>query len=307
MRRNHLLSGVIGLGLLGGLGLRPIEAGEGLQAGTYQPTRTDTVTTQLGPGSLVNVRLQDGSQFLGTLQSETPDALTVATSFGEVKIARSKIKELTRVDVKDVYKGEYWYPDPNQTRSFVFPTASTLPEKKGSYENYYLIFNSLHVGLSNNVMLSIGIAPLPEAAILTFGPKIRVYQNPTKTVEAAIGTHFFVASGDGESVAAIMPYGVLSLGRSSKGRFNIGAGGIAVENERAGFLNLSGDVRAAKQVKLMGELFVLSADDETEVFPIYGFRFFSERLSVDLGFWNYPGEEDLTPIGSPLVSFVFRF
>jgi hypothetical protein len=57
----------------------------------------------------------------------------------------------------------------------------------------------------------------------------------------------------------------------------------------------------------MGELFILSADSETHTLPIYGLRFFSEKLAFDLGFWNLPGEEDATFLGTPLASFVFQF
>ena len=253
------------------------------------------------------VRLQDGGQIVGELKQETPDELTLIASFGEVKIARSKIKELTRITPRDIRKGEYWYPDPNQTRAFVFPTASTLPSGKGFYENYYLLFHSVHVGFTDNAMFSAGVALFPEGKILTVGPKLRVYQNPAKTVEAAVGGHLFIASGDDETGKAFIPYGVLSLGRPSQGRLNIGAGGIAVEGESAFFLNLSGDARLTRRVKAVGEVFVFSVDSETRAFPIYGLRFFSEKLAFDLGFWNIPDSKDLTAIGTPLVNFVFRF
>jgi hypothetical protein len=254
------------------------------------------------------IRLRDGGQIVGELKQETPDELTLIASFGEVKVARDKIKEMTRITAQDIRKGEYWYPDPNQTRAFVFPTASTLPSGKGFYENYYLLFHSVHVGFTDNAMFSAGVALFPEGGkVLTVGPKLRVYKNPAKTAEAAVGGHLFVVAGDDESGKAFIPYGALSLGRPNQGRLNIGAGGIAVEGESAFFLNLSGDARLARRVKAMGEVFVFSVDGETRAFPIYGLRFFSEKLAFDLGFWNIPDEKDLTAIGTPIVNFVFRF
>ena len=302
MRPRRFLYWIAGFILLTGLSTRSISAQEA------SASQTVPALLNLQIGDRFVIRLQDGGQIVGELKQETPDELTLTTSFGEVKIARSKVKELTRITARDIHGGEYWYPDPNQTRAFVFPTASTLASGKGFYENYYLLFHSVHVGLTDNAMFSAGVALFPEGGkILTVGPKLRVYQNRTKTIEAAVGAHLFVAAGDDEAGKAFIPYGALSLGRPNQGRLNIGAGGIAVEGESALFLNLSGDARLSRQVKAMGEVFLFSVDGETRAFPIYGLRFFSEKLAFDLGFWNIPDEKDLTPIGTPLVNFVFRF
>ncbi len=267
-----------------------------------------TAQADFQAGNSFVIRLRDGGQIVGELRQETPDELVLITSFGEVTVARSKIKDMTRITVRDIHRGEYWPSDPNPTRAFVFPTASTLPGGKGFYENYYLLFHSVHLGWADNAMLSAGFALFPEGGkVLTVGPKFRVYQNRAKTVEAAVGGHLFVASGDGESGKAFFPYGVLSLGRPNQGRLNIGAGGVVVDGEKAFYLNLSGDARLTRRLKAMGEVFVLSIDGEPRAFPIYGLRFFSEKLAFDLGFWNLPGEDDLTAVGTPMVNFVFRF
>jgi hypothetical protein len=257
--------------------------------------------------TLYIIKLRDGSQIIGALRHETADEITVGASFGETKIVRSNIKEMTRVEAKDVHKGEYWSPDPNQTRSLVFPTASTLPAKKLLFENYYLIFNSLHFGATDKVMFSLGIAPLPGAAIFTFGPKAKVYHNPSKTVEVAVGGHLFAVSDGSQSEAVVLPYGVVSFGNAGRGRFNVGGGGIDLHGESAYFVNMSGDVRVARGVKLMGEMFIFSADRRTRALPMYGARFFSEKLSCDVGFWNIPEEQDFTPLGTPMVSLTVRF
>ena len=73
------------------------------------------------------------------------------------------------------------------------------------------------------------------------------------------------------------------------------------------FLTVSGSLRVSRRVKLMAEVFSVWDEDGSEVIPMYGLRFFSERLAFDLGFWNFPDEEDLLVVGTPMANFVFGF
>ena len=271
-----------------------------------QPARALRART-LKVGDTLTIKVRDGSQIVGRLVGETADQLTLTTSYGEVRIARAEIAEWARIEPEDIREGGYWFPDPNRTRSFVFPTASTLRQGAGLYENYYLFFNSVHFGVTDRAMLSGGIVPLPGAMILAFGPKLRIYQHPTKMVEAAVGAQWYLLSGDSDSETLFVPYGVLSLGRSDRSRLSVGGGSIRAEEEDLSLLTVSADLRLSKRVKLMGEVFSVRGDDESEVIPIYGLRFFSERLAFDLGFWNFPGEEDLLALGTPMANFVFGF
>lgn len=258
-------------------------------------------------GERFAVDLLDGSQVVGELKSRTSDELTLITSFGEAKVACSRVKALTPLTAEDIHGGEYWHPDPNRTRAFVFPTASVLPRGKGFYENYYILFNSVHYGVSDRMMVSSGFVPFSEAIVLSFGPKFQVYQNREKTAEAAVGAQVFVGTGDGESSALLVPYGVLSFGKSGKARLSIGTGGILERNGSAFLLNMSSDYRLNRRLKLMGEVFALLVEGERHILPIYGLRFFSEKLAFDLGFWNIPGEQDFMLFGTPFANFVFSF
>ena len=205
-------------------------------------------------------------------------------------------------------KDRDWYPDPNQSRTFVFPTGSTVPSGEFSYENYYLFLNNVQYGIIDQAMFSLGVVPLPEeAAIITFGPKVRVYQHPTKKFEAAVGGHVYIGTDGDETITLFVPYGAMSYGNPDMGRLHVGAGGLIIEDERAFMFNLSGDIRVMKRIKLMGEMFVVSADQETHAFPIYGLRLVGQKSSVDFGFIKVLDEDNLTPLGWPLIKYVRQF
>jgi hypothetical protein len=191
--------------------------------------------------------------------------------------------------------------------TFLFPTASTLPRGGVSYKNYQIFLHDIQMGITDGITLSAGFMLVPGAGGVSLGPKIRIYRNADKRVEAAIGARFFGGTGEGESVGMLFPFGVVSLGASARGRLNLGAGGIVVDGRGVSFLSLGGEVRPARRLKLMGEMLVFRRCGKPTVFPTYGLRFLSERLAFDLGFCNILGEGDLTPIGTPMISAAFRF
>ena len=55
----------------------------------------------------------------------------------------------------------------------------------------------------------------------------------------------------------------------------------------------------------MTENYLVPNDDVTSVIS-YGLRFFGEKLSADLAFWNAPGEIAVFP-GVPYVDFSVKF
>ena len=56
----------------------------------------------------------------------------------------------------------------------------------------------------------------------------------------------------------------------------------------------------------MTENYLIPDDDDVRAVISYGLRFFGEKLSADLAFWNSPGMEMVFP-GIPYVSFSVKF
>ena len=68
---------------------------------------------------------------------------------------------------------------------------------------------------------------------------------------------------------------------------------------------LGGETRLSRRVSFVTENYLIPNDDVNSVIS-YGLRFFGEKLSADLAFWNAPGNEMVFP-GIPYVAFSVKF
>ena len=302
MRPNSLTRAIAFIGLVA---LPAMAETEPSAADLTEPVTEPQASEGTG-GHDVHVSLHDGSLLIGKLSQETPDTLTLDTTIGQIKIGRIDIKTLDRVAAKEI-RGGYLAGDPMRTRAFVFPTAATLPKGQLVYENYYLFFNNLHLGVSDRATVSFGLTPLPDAALVSVGSKLQLWHSPSSGTAAAVGVNMIGFAGGDESGSVFLPHGVMSIWGSDRATLNLGGGAAISDDGTAGFFDVSGSLRLTDHVTAMGEMIITSADDERQVLPIYGLRFHNGKMAFDLGFWNIPDERDATLLGTPLASFVFRF
>jgi hypothetical protein len=68
---------------------------------------------------------------------------------------------------------------------------------------------------------------------------------------------------------------------------------------------LGAESRLSRRVSFVTENYLIPNDDVQGVIS-YGLRFFSEKLSTDLAFWNAPGSQMVFP-GIPYVAFTVKF
>jgi small nuclear ribonucleoprotein (snRNP)-like protein len=99
----------------------------------------------------VRIRMQDGTVYEGYRNAEDKNSHTVHTSAGRVIYDPKKVVEIRVIDES---KAEY-FDYPYSTRYFFTPTAIPMRKGKRYYSNQYLLLNSFHYGLSDNV--SIGV------------------------------------------------------------------------------------------------------------------------------------------------------
>jgi hypothetical protein len=68
---------------------------------------------------------------------------------------------------------------------------------------------------------------------------------------------------------------------------------------------LGAESRLSRRIAFVTENYVIPNEDVSSLIS-YGLRFFGEKLSVDLAFWNAPGNEMRFP-GIPYVAFSVKF
>jgi hypothetical protein len=222
-------------------------------------------------------------------------------------LARSAIRELTTVAARDIHDGEYWFPNPNTTRLFFGPTGRTLPSRTSYYSNTYLWLNGVYTGVTDNFTIggSVTVLPGSNQQIGYITPKLGVYSNEDLNVSVGglLGYNGF--GGNNRERQFGILYSVATIGSadlSATGGIGWGYQGSGLSKQPATMLG--GAARISRGVALLTENYYISAVGHSALLG-YGIRFFGEKLSVDLAFFN-PSTGGVLP-GIPFVSFSKNF
>ena len=253
-----------------------------------------------GNGMYFLFYMKDGSFLHGKIVSQNETDLEVETkSIGKQKIPLERIKEMRRINEKDIRrKGKYWYPNMNAARYFFSPSAIPQNENEGNYQVADVLVNSMNYGVTKNFSLGGG-------AILPFG----VFIMPKYAHEL---TDILHVGGCGFYAQTLLKYkkrnykgggllGLLTVGNGNNNlTFGLGTG-FEGTNEDMYFLpkpaiQVSATLRISRRIAFVGENFFLPARKkyytaEGKVYEfgydkyfMYGFRLLKERASLDAGF-----------------------
>ncbi len=261
--------------------------------------------------------LQDGSQFVGNFLQKDSELVVIKTaSISKIEIPIQKIKSIEIVDPANMKNGEYWLPNPNKTRYLFAPSAFTLKNGEGYYQNTYLFVNSINVGITDNISIGGGIEFLSTFGSLTEGSFQPVFFiTPKIGFKVAEKVHlgagllyvsvpeFFSDSRTGLGIA----YGIGTYGTEDH-NITLGIGWGVVEGEFSSkpIIAISGMTRIARKTALVTENWFFPADPYYGVIS-YGIRFFGEKLTVDLALLNNADIASSIFIGIPYVDFVVKF
>lgn len=259
------------------------------------------------------LRTRDGSTLIGRLVAETPDSIQFESSGTIFTIARQQIAELRAIAPGQLRSGQYWSPDPNRTRLFFAPTARMLAKGEGYFSDTYILLLTVAGGVTSSFTMGGGMSLIPSTNpqnnIFFLTPKIGLVERPDFALAAGalVGFAGFEDVERRDRSFGIL-YGVGSFG-SADSHLDIGAGwgyaGGRVSGDPA--IMVGGATRVARRVSLLTENYFVPSVSENGLIS-YGFRFFGEKLSVDLAFANAVGPNTtlLFP-GVPYVAFAVKF
>jgi hypothetical protein len=274
-----------------------------------QVVSADSVRAPAPPVSHL-LRTVGGSTYLGRLVANGTgaDSIRFETDGGILTVPKTAVRELVSVSPSDMHDGEYWFPNPNATRLFFAPTGRMLSRGEGYYSNTYLFFNGVSRGVTDNFSIGGNVTVFPSSTrqLGYLTPKLGVYtsENVNVGVGALLGYNGF-GSTDTERQFGIL-YSVATVGSPDlSGTAGIGWGyqGAKLANQPA--VMIGGVARVSRRMALVTENYYLSAGSETHTILGYGFRFFGEKLSVDLAFLN--STSDAVFPGIPFISFAVKF
>jgi hypothetical protein len=270
-----------------------------------EPTARDTAQTD--SSQMYVLRTRDGSLFIGRLVRATIDSVYFISAGGPITVPRSTVVELRQLGRGAMRQGVYWPPNPGDTRLFFAPTGRMLEKGEGYFSDTYLFFLNFVGGVTSRFTFGGGFSIFPFSDfsdnIFYVTPKLGVVQTPNLNV--AVGA--LVAAVGGEGSFGIV-YGVGTVG-SPDASVSFGTGVAYADGDLADqpLVMFGGERRVARRLSLVTENYVVPSDDAGTLLS-YGVRFFGDRLSVDLAFWNLFGDDvDTIFPGIPYVAFAVRF
>jgi hypothetical protein len=270
------------------------------------------VTIRIPDSTQVQVmRLRDGSSIVGRVTEIGTDTIRFVGKAGTLSVARADIAELREVATSALRSGEVWPENPNATRLLFGPTGRTLAKGEGYFNDTYLFLLSVHGGITSRFSLGGGMTVLPlddfTDNALYIMPKIGVYASPKFNV--AVGGLAGIVGGlvdEDENAGFGIAYAVATAGSTNASvTFGTGVAYAAGEIARTPVAMLGAEKRLGRRVSFVTENYLIPNDDANAVIS-YGLRFFGEKLSADLAFWNAPGNAFIFP-GIPYVAFSVKF
>jgi len=117
----------------------------------------------------------DGNKYIGTLVEFNGPSLVLKTpNLGVITINKFDIRKMTLIEPGKVKDGNYWQDHMQSTRHFWSPNSYGLKKGEAYYQNVWIFFNQVSVGVTDNILLGGGMIP----AFLIAGSPTPVWFTP---------------------------------------------------------------------------------------------------------------------------------
>lgn len=176
---------------------------------------------------IVEIETLDGNRFTGRLLQDDGNMVVVMTqTAGKITLARAAIKRIDMLQASQLRADGYWTDNPQATRNFWAPTGYGLKPGEGYYQNIWVLFNQVSVGLTRHLSLGVGMVPLflfgSPSSPVWLTPKLSLPLSKDKVnvgIGALIGTTTVGEKGNGFGIV----YGSTTFG-SRDMNFTVGVG-----------------------------------------------------------------------------------
>lgn len=279
-----------------------------------EQSQSDSLSiTKPSPDAMYRIKLQDGSEFFGRIISRNSQETKIALkNGGELTIKNENINSMELIKTEDFREGGYWFKNPNPSRYLISSSGFNLEPGEGYFQNVWVIFNSVQVGVTDWFSLGVGIELISLFAgtpIYYVYPKIAF--EVTDNFRAGVGfTYFNIAglSDDFNSSGMGLGYGMATYGTRDD-NITLGLGfSFGEEFNSTPSFTLSGMTRVSKHLGLVSENWFISDDNGKYYYLLsYGIRFIWEGITVDLAFINNSDIAEGLVIGIPFLDFVVNF
>jgi hypothetical protein len=247
-------------------------------------TQTTTDTT-----AVFQVETLDGNVFTGTLIHQDSLSVRLKTGkLGELTFQRSDIKSFKELKGVVQADGRLWLPNPQSARYFWAPNGYGLEKGEGYYQNIWILYNQVSVGLTKNFSIGAGMLPLflfgGAATPVFLVPK---FSFPLLKEKVNLGAGAFLGTILGEETGVFgLLYGTSTFGSRDK-NLSVGlAYGFAGDQMMdIPIINISGMVRVGPRGYLLTENYIITGGGETVVILSLGGRTIFRNVGLDYSLW----------------------
>jgi hypothetical protein len=233
------------------------------------------------------IETTDGNQYIGTILFQDQEITKFRTeSIGEITILNKDIISRTLIDDRRVVGGRFWFDNPQATRYFYMPNGYGLKKGEGYYQNVWILFNQVAVGITDNISIGAGLVPLflfagtPTPFWLTPKFSVPVVKDKFNVgAGALLGTVF----GEGRSGFGVL-YGLSTLGTVDKNiTLGLGWGFAGGEVADSPTISLSGMIRTGDRGYIISENYYINTGYENLALISFGGRRLIGKVGLDFG------------------------
>lgn len=262
--------------------------------------------------SLIKIKGDAGLTYVGTIiERNDKEIILLTEGKTKVHIPIETIQDIRSIPSSHFHDGEYWFPNPNETRYLYAPSAFNLKKGEGYYQNTYLFINSFNYGFTDNFSFGVGFEFLSTFGsfggdfnpIFFLTPKysMQVSENLRVGIGVLYGNVSDLVGGFG------VGYGLATYGNPEhNATLGLGFGFFDGDFSKDPVITISGMTRISRRISLVTENWFFPADVYRGILT-YGIRFFGESMSVDLALINNSDIATAFPIGIPYIDFVVKF
>lgn len=208
---------------------------------------------------LYKIKTVNGIEIEGTKIAEDELSITILTTFGEVKLNRSEIKSIKKLENYSLKDGEVWSENLQATRYFWQPNGYGLKKGEGYYQNIWVFFNQASYGITDKFSISAGLVP-----VFLFGGGLEYtpvwvvpkFSLPIIDDKVSVGIGTLIGSMPGEMQAGVfgIGFGTVTWGARDKNvTFGFGIPFVGDEVSSTMLITLNGMYRVSKKNYLVVE------------------------------------------------------
>jgi hypothetical protein len=235
--------------------------------------------------TLYKIETRDGNEFIGRIVTQDQTTIVFQTEkFGEITINKSDVKSIIAILKGRSQDGSYWFENPQATRYFWQPNGYGLRKGESYYQNIWIFFNQVSVGVTDNFSIGLGIVPL----FLFAGAPTPVWITPKFSIPIAadkfnLGAGALMGTVLGEEESGFgIAYGVSTFGSRDKNvSVGLGYGYAGGDWATSPTISLSAMIRTGERGYFITENYYIGSGGDNLVLLSLGGRRIVKRVGID--------------------------